>query len=449
MTERAKLRVLAMRLAGACHSRRLYAADSPSWKQTLEFLNREIHTFFDTSDANELTFALFEDGLAVAGLPIADPPNRVQRMTHNLQERDIEIISIKCEYENSELETLLMFLTADAADVAGVRGNTWLRERGAERIEIKHLRVAGGGMQSFRDVYRLGHDVMEREFGRARAKGHVDMRPIRELSSALLDLIFNADTPIATLVALSERDDYTYVHSVNVGMLAGCQASTLGLSEEQVREIATAGLLHDIGKTRMPEDILRASRGDLTHRDEQILATHTLEGARILYATQGAQRVAPLVAYEHHARWDEVDHVNEPILASQLVSLADTFDSIRTLRPFDDRESMRSALGFIFARMRKRFNPYFLLRFATMCGLFLPGDHVRLSTGEVAEVLEIDDEDPLHPRVEVVDPGKGAAREGTFLDLARHARGASPIRVVIPITSHFKDLQVIELDRLG
>lgn len=446
--DRKLLRLLAMRLAGACHSRRLYAPGSKAWENTVHALHGDVDAFFGASELEELTFALFEEGLAVAGLPILDPAPRVQRLMETLSRRDIEIVSVKRGCTASELETLLAFLTADAADVSGVRGNAWLRERGAERVEIKHLRITGGGgLQTFRDVYRMGRDVMAREFGRAAEHGHVDLGPIRELSSALLDLVFHSDTPIATLLALRERDDYNYVHSINVGMLVSCQAAAIGMPEDEVHEAAVAGLLHDIGKTVVPENILRSER-PLTPSEIQILDTHTEEGARILYATQGAQRLAPLVAFEHHTRWDDPE-ASEPVVVTQLVALADCFDGIRTLRPFDDRESMRSALGYMLKLMRKRFNPYFLMRFATLCGLFLPGDHMLLSTGEVAEVIETHPEHALQPKVEIVDTREGSASVGTFLDLSRHARGPSSIRAVVPISSRFADIDPAEVDRLG
>jgi len=179
----------------------------------------------------------------VSGVPIVNAPGPVARLALQLKARDIEIIALKRECKPAELETLLTFLSAEAADVAAVKASSWLKERGVDHIQIKHLRLmaGGAGIESFRDVFGMGAQALGREFKAAAVRGTVDMGPIMELSSAMLGLIVSSDTPIATLPALRDRDDFTYVHSVNVGMLAGCQAASLGLPEKEVDRRRRAG----------------------------------------------------------------------------------------------------------------------------------------------------------------------------------------------------------------
>lgn len=443
-------RDLAVRLAGAWHSRRIYAQGSPIWQKTLDALRADMDGFFAESGPDTaLTVALLGEGLAVSGTPIVNAPGAIARLATQLKARGVEIICFSRECKISELETLLDFLSADAADVSAVKASTWLKERGVDHIEIKHLKLIAGAarMESFRDVFRMGSQTLGREFQGAAKRGSVDMGPIMELSQTMLGMIMNSEMPIATLLALRDRDDFTYVHSVNVGMLAGCQAAALGMSEKEVEEINAAGLVHDIGKTRVPDAILQ-KKSPLSLQERALLNAHPIEGARLLYSAQGANKLAAIVAAEHHQP-ASLEVSDPPVLASQLVGLADVFDSLRTLAPFDQRDGMRGALVYMFSRMRSRFNPYLMTRFAALCGMFAPGDFLHLTTGEVAKVLAVHPESAMHPTVEVADRALGSLKAGTSLDLAQQGGSAAKVGIRLVLPDNFSALQPAQLDALG
>src|SRR5687768_13570010 len=128
MASKDQARELATRLAGAAHSRRLYLAGSPIWRKTLDGLSQELSSWFQAHAGPEpLTFALLGDGMAVGGVPIVSPPAPLVRFVQQLKARDVEIIALKRETGLAELETLLTFLSADAAEVSGVKGTAWLK----------------------------------------------------------------------------------------------------------------------------------------------------------------------------------------------------------------------------------------------------------------------------------------------------------------------------------
>jgi putative nucleotidyltransferase with HDIG domain len=224
--------------------------------------------------------------------------------------------------------------------------------------------------------------------------------------------VLRSDVPVSTMLALRGREDFTYVHSMNTSMLASAQASALGLDEAMVRAISIAGLVHDIGKTTVPESVL-TKRTALTSGESEMLHNHPLEGAHILLRTQGGGGLEAIVAAEHHVAYSEHPHI-----ASQLVAIADVFDTIRSLRPFSDRESLRMALRFMLKHMRHRLNPYLLQRFCLTCGMYQPGDVVHLTTGERARVVANHAELGSRPTVEVVDTAGGRAPPGAVADLS-------------------------------
>lgn len=437
-------RELVMRLAGATHSRRVYASSGPIWERTLAALAEQIHRYLDHPDITEVTFALLGDGIAVCGVPIHAPPSAVVRFIGQMKRRDVEIISFAQGATPSEMETLLTFLSADAADVMAVNADGWLKERGAEHVKVKHLKLTKDmGLNNFRDVYRRGVGTVQNEFKQADKRGSVNPAAVSELAKTLMEVVYDGEAPVATLLALRDRDDYSMVHSVNVGVLAACQASALGMPQEQVHLISMAGLLHDIGKSKVPEAIIQKA-GTLNAAEAQLMASHTVAGARILLESRGLLGVTSIVAFSHH----RVDG-KAAILGTELVRIADAFDGLRTLRPFDDQSGMRATVAYMIHFLRNRFNPYLLERFATICHLFRVGDRGFLTTGEVAEVLRLNPELALRPTVRVVDKGKGASPSGTVIDLTNPPAGVQPALMVPARPKEFHGFDPAELDSLG
>ena len=219
---------------------------------TLDALHMALSTHFEEERQREVTVGLLGQGLAVLGVPIHDPPSSVVRFMSKLVERDVEIIVIRPGVTSAELETLLSYLGADSADVAAVRADAWLTERGVEHISIKHLQLlTGDGTEGFRDVYFRGKRVLQREFDRVGKGGSVSSAAFGDLAKSLMEIVLEAETPVATLLALKDRDDFSLVHSVNVATLCGSQAGALGLAESEVQAIISAALTHDIGKTKV------------------------------------------------------------------------------------------------------------------------------------------------------------------------------------------------------
>ena len=437
----ARARDLAVRLAGANHSRRLYGMRGRAWAKTLDVLHHEITSHFEEEGQREVTVGLLGDGLAVLGVPIQDPPSSVVRFISKLVERDVEIIVVRPGVTAAELETLLAYLGADSADVAAVKADVWLRERGVENVSIKHLQLMSDGTESFRDVYFRGKRVLEREFARAARNGAVSSAAVGDLAKSLMEVVLEADTPVATLLALKDRDDFALVHSVNVATLAGTQAGALGLAESDVQNIITAALTHDIGKTRVPDAVLTKG-APLTVLERELLDRHTTEGARILLETPGTSALASIVALNHHT---PATPDVPGLCAVELCKLADTFDVIRSLRPFSDAGAMRGAVAYMVRKLRARFNPYLLERFAAMVNIAPVGTLVAMSSGEVAEVVEAHPELSLHPVVKVLDTRRGTLSPGAVLNLSVE----SDIIAVPALPPAFRDLEPAAIDDLG
>jgi HD-GYP domain-containing protein (c-di-GMP phosphodiesterase class II) len=400
-------------LAAAFINRRLYTHDNPIAAQNFGRLCSELDAYLARPSTTEFSFGLLQAGVSVAGQPLLQPPDGVAKLAAHMRQRGFEIVTLSAGVSRAELETLIALLTLEAAELTALDVGQWLAARGAHHVALRHIEIQdAGAVRNMRQLYEHGRDALGESFRSVASSGLIELGAMAELAGTMLDLVMNSEVPIATMVALRGRDDFMHVHAMNVAMLAAAQATTLGLDDDVVRAVTVAALVHDVGKASMPRELL-SKPPPLSADELGIVYRHPADGARLLLRTHGTAGLEAIVAAEHHLSWSD-----DPHLASQLVAIADTFDAIRSLRPFADRESLRGALRFMLDNMKHRLNPYLLQRFALMCGMYQPGDEVTLTTGERARVVSTNVEIGTKPVVEVHDRAAGAVAEGTLLDLS-------------------------------
>lgn len=193
---------------------------------------------------------------------------------------------------------------------------------------------------------------------------------VRSLSVAM----HGSSRVVIPLLRLKEFDQYTTTHSINVGVLAMALAETLGFGARDVRSFGTAGLLHDIGKVRVPRDIL-IKPGKLSVEERAILDRHPVDGARIILESDEQLGVASAVAYEHHIM---IDGGGYPVMryrrdchfASRLVHVCDVFDALCTDRPYRAAWEIDRALAYIGERAGTEFDPAIARAFEAMMRRF-------------------------------------------------------------------------------
>jgi putative nucleotidyltransferase with HDIG domain len=175
---------------------------------------------------------------------------------------------------------------------------------------------------------------------------------------------------VLPLLQLKEFDQYTTTHSMNVSVLAMALGEHLELGGPTVRALGVAGLLHDLGKTCIPREIL-IKPGKLTESERMVVQEHPIVGARMLLASHEPMELAALVAYEHHVM---IDGGGYPVLrdargaqyASMLVHVCDVYDALRTNRPYREAWESERALAYIRDRAGIEFDPGIAQAFIVM-----------------------------------------------------------------------------------
>jgi putative nucleotidyltransferase with HDIG domain len=172
------------------------------------------------------------------------------------------------------------------------------------------------------------------------------------------------------LLQLKEFDQYTTTHSMNVAVLTMGLAEFLGFGPGDVRSFGVAGLLHDIGKIRIPIDVL-TKPGRLTPAERRLMNTHPAEGARVILDSEESLDLAAIVAYEHHVMingggYPSFRYPRECHRASKLVHVCDVYDALRTRRPYREAWPAEQVLAYLEGRAGQEFDPELVATFANM-----------------------------------------------------------------------------------
>jgi putative nucleotidyltransferase with HDIG domain len=178
------------------------------------------------------------------------------------------------------------------------------------------------------------------------------------------------------LLHLREFDQYTTTHSLNVCVLSMGLAEWIGLGANDVRAFGVAGLMHDIGKVKIPLEILNKP-GKLTEEERAVMNRHPVDGARIIISSEPDLDMSAVIAYEHHIMlngggYPSFHYDRECHHGSKLVHVCDVYDALRTDRPYRDAWSKDEVLAYLQSRAGIEFDPEMVRAFNQMMGEWEP-----------------------------------------------------------------------------
>jgi putative nucleotidyltransferase with HDIG domain len=214
-----------------------------------------------------------------------------------------------------------------------------------------------------RRTYELVEEVATVEWMHEQVSERAQL-PLLEAESVVRSLavaMHGDQEMLLPLLSLREFDEYTTTHSLNVSVLTMALAEAMGMGARDVRAFGVAGLLHDLGKTRVPIEVLNKP-GKLTEEERTLIQAHTIEGARIILESDRELDLAAAVAYEHHIMIDGGGYPHRRIArkchcASTLVHVCDVYDALRTHRPYRVAWETTAVLDYIEKGTGTEFDP--------------------------------------------------------------------------------------------
>ena len=345
-------------LQSAVSSRRLYAAEHPRNVEILDRLEAHVAAlttsrpeFSALSDADRL---ITDEGLVESHAPVA------RGIFRALNSRGFDRLTVARGVTRAELAGIIDGFAAldsgGAAALAATPHITFSRlvRRGGAGTSIG---AWGGGFVSGRGA------PLERVW-LSIDSGPIELDVLEGLVLALSQTVSHNRDALIPLIQLQSHDAYTVTHITNVAVLSMALATSLGFSAAFVHDQGTAALLHDVGKLRVPVDVL-ASPTKLTEAQLVLMKRHPEDGARMLMGAGRLPELAAIVAFEHHLQFDGGGYPAVPAgwkshVASEITHVADVYDALRSDRPYRKGLPPETAAQMMTADAGRVFDPYVL-----------------------------------------------------------------------------------------
>jgi len=226
-------------------------------------------------------------------------------------------------------------------------------------------------------------------------KGEVGVRKTVRVVQDMVTNLIEDDEVYSAISTLRVFDDYTYTHSVNVAMLSMCIGRRINLSRRNLVNLGMCALFHDLGKIEIPNEVLH-KKEKLNVSEKKLIEEHSLNSSRLLLKLKAspdskARLLVPM--FEHHLKYDlsgypHADWKKPLTLFGKIISIADKYDTLTSSRAY--RKSLLSpdrALGYMFDRAGKDFDPTLIKVFINIMGVYPVGTLLKLDTGELALVV--------------------------------------------------------------
>lgn len=261
--------------------------------------------------------------------------------------------------------------------------------------------------QEMRAAHRIqdeANDVVETVMHDARMGRQIELSQLEPVTNRLIDSVIRNQNALLSLNRIRSVDRYTFEHSIAVGVLLVAYAHARGMEPEIIRELGMGGLLHDIGKTRVPEEIL-TKPGRLTDEEFAVIKGHVNHGLDIVRELPDIPQATLDVVAQHHERHDGTGYPNglkgdEISLYGQMAAVVDVYDAITADRCYHRGEHPTLVLRKLLEWSRTHFREEVVHHFIQCVGIYPAGTLVRMESGRLAIVLD-PGEKILYPKVKV------------------------------------------------
>ena len=346
-------------LNAAVANLRLYAADHPQVNRYLTYAYQELQQAL--SGRQQISIMVVDDRLVVDRRPVGVETPHMTQFVEILNRKGVESITFLNGVTRDQINRLAGDLAA--ADAAPVRATPDIalgrvqreQKQDSRPMEKEWANVRQGCLDQIRELYQQIHNAKK--------------VPVAEFEGIVQTFIYHMvgqSQPLSMLAELKSWDEYTFTHAVNVCLLTLAQAEALGIGGRHLHDIGLAAVLHDAGKAFVPDHILNKS-GRLSEDEWQQMRHHAIRGALHVLRMEGLPKLAFIGALEHHIRFDGSGYPPlerwRPSLVSQMISIADVFDAMRSQRPYQGPRPVSAIIEVLRNESGSTFNPLLVRNF--------------------------------------------------------------------------------------
>jgi putative nucleotidyltransferase with HDIG domain len=370
---------LATLLTGGIRGVGYYPQGHPAALQPFREMENAIGSM--QGEQGEVRVAVVDGILSVGQHLFFTPTPPLQELARRLEQRGIFGMVLKRGVDAGDLMELARLLGESEGDAAQVKEG--LAQAGVDSIEVLEEEAL---TETYHEAVGAIREIFH-EIGTGRIPN--SRRMLNVVSSLAAVAVKQAPTLLG-LTMIKDYDNYTFQHSVNVGVLAMALSASMGEPRDQVEEAGMAGFLHDVGKTRVNKGILNKP-GKLSHEEYLEMKRHPEYGAEIVRQMEGVpERVAEAVL-GHHIRYDRAGYPEWartlPLgVTSGIVAVADCYDATTTLRSYQRPMQPKEAVDKIRTLSGTSLNTDIVESFLELAGKFPTGSLVRLDSNEIAVV---------------------------------------------------------------
>lgn len=241
----------------------------------------------------------------------------------------------------------------------------------------------------------------------------------------ILDMVYSHKNSVLLLTGLRGKCDYYYAHSLDVCIYSIIAAKALRLSCEDIENLGLGALLHDIGKTRIPDSIIQ-KQGILTSKEFHIVKKHSEFGFQITGKIFGVNHAVPEIVLQHHERCDGSGYPNrlkgeETCFLSQIVAVADIYDALTSDKVYRKKVLPHEAAEYLLCISNNLINSEIADVFLKNIALYPKDCQVLLNTNEIAVVIDSNPRMPLRPLLKILtDSSKNPLIYPYELELQSH-----------------------------
>ncbi|TVZ39854.1 HD-GYP domain-containing protein (c-di-GMP phosphodiesterase class II) [Alteromonadaceae bacterium 2753L.S.0a.02] len=345
------------------------------------------------------------------------------------EQDDIEIVAEFCEYVwvDTDYSSKVSGPSSGVGTASQARAGTAFAGPSVS-IQEEHRKT----YKTFREARSLTKSLLDD----IRLGGALDGSSARDMVNDCVQSVIRHPDALLWMSKIRDEREYTAEHCLNVCIMSIAFGRQLGMDEQELHNLGFCGLLHDVGKMRVPQEIVDKP-ASLTPKEMRLMKAHTVHGRNLLLASSNIFNGAIDVAYSHHERIDGTGYPRKLpghgiSRYSRIVALVDAYDAMTADRCYAPAKTSTEALKIIYNEKGKQFDEALAIKFIETIGLYPAGSIVELYSGDVGIVIESNPKLRHLPKVILLlDETKSVREKEVVKDLSHIESGELPRRFLI------------------